>query len=204
TIQLAPGVRLERLHGFAFTQVPSPSGNTITVPLGEFWSGRNASMLLQLKTDRSMVGQRSIAKVGLAYRDLAARQPRSDQGQLSAAVVSDGALVERHKDGEVAMRYEQFMNIAAQDEAMRRYESGDVLGANAILDSRKKALEHKVKEFESAGLLDEERARSFEKDRRQAEEATKAINALPASSNEGKRFLKRNRATNWNKSRSIY
>ena len=201
TIKLAPGVRLGALYGFEFNQAADGS---ISVPLGEFWSGRNASMLLRLSVDRANVRQQQLASVGLTYRDLAARLPRSHAGRVSVAVVEDGGLVEENADGEVAVRYEQFLNIAAQDEAMRRYEAGDVGGARSVLNKRKADLSERVEQLKGSGLLGEERARSFDKDIRQAEEAEEAMDNFDAKSSEGKNFLKRNRETNWSKGRSVY
>lgn len=131
-VELDPRVRLDNLTGFPY----EVAGATFSVPLGTFWSKRNASILAELSVNGELTETTTLATIRLTYQDLVTEAPALHEVALSVAPTEEVAMVEDNLNGEVLVRYEKIENARAYDEAMAQFEVGNQAEAKKILEVR--------------------------------------------------------------------
>jgi Ca-activated chloride channel family protein len=87
TIELAPGVELERVFDRSFRR----AGNSVVVPLGAFSKGETKTVLAKVRLTAGAGGRRPVADVKLSWRDLASGTDGVCAGKLSTELVADAA-----------------------------------------------------------------------------------------------------------------
>ena len=145
TIELAPGVEVAEVFDRSFRR----EGNKLVVPFGTFSGSQEKTVLVKLKVPTDKSGERAVADVKLAYRDLAEQKDGWCDGNL-AALVTDGATAQRELDPFVAARLERSRTAQTLTDANRLFEAGKVDEAKRTLALQRQAL--KTKEQQAIGL----------------------------------------------------
>ncbi len=195
-IRLHPGVRLDTLHGFPFTRLDD---QTLRVPLAAFPSGRNASLLLELRLDARHADTFPVADATLTYTRLSDRDARRHAIQLTAAPTHDAAQVHAWRNAEVLARLEKIRNAQTLEAAMRELETGNRERAQQLLEDRKRDLDAKRADLSSArlGLRGGDALDNLSKDADKLNTATLEVReAEPSAAESTRHLIKRNRASN--------
>lgn len=125
-IQLAPGVRVEKVFDRAFRQ----QGDRLFVSLGSFATQDKKTVLVQLAVPAGAEGKRPVADVRLAYTDLMQGGAASSDVSLSARVAP--GVVPR-LDPVVQARLSRTGTADSLDKANALFASGDVASARLEL-----------------------------------------------------------------------
>lgn len=191
-VQLAPGVTLDRLYGYTYTQ----TRGGVRIPLSAFYGGQNKSLVLALNIAD---GTRPVspASFRLRYADLV--NDRVVTVPLSGSTLTPLALAEGASfptpvdraaalaavNKEASARVAKVRAAAAYDEAMVHYERGDRARAKADLERVSKDLRHISGELGGVETLDAQADQAAAV----AEEAVR----IDSKTSAGKRWLKGNR-----------
>ena len=134
-IELAPGVRVERVFDRTFSQ----QGNQLRVPLGSFSQGEQKTVLVRLRLPRGAAGERPIAAVNMNYADLVRGAPGSCSGKLATQLVADPSQVSA-LDPLVATRLTRTETAQALKDANKLFAQGRTAEARRQLDKRLKSV----------------------------------------------------------------
>ncbi len=133
-VTLAPGVQVEQVFDRAFRR----EGDRLIIPFGTVSKAQQKTVLIKLRMPVGVVGQRPVADLKLAYRDLVERTDGACSGQLALDVregASDPSL-----DPFVAARLERSRTAQTLTQANVLFESGRVDEARAKLAGRREEL----------------------------------------------------------------
>ena len=128
SVQLAPGVALEKVFDRAFRQ----DGDRVVVSMGDFTQSEKKSLLLKLRIPKGAEGRRTVADVQLAFQDLAENRKGECSGTLAAMLSNDSSQVSA-LDGLVAARLARSETAGAIFKANDLFRAGDLKGAEAAL-----------------------------------------------------------------------
>lgn len=132
TIELAPGVELERVFDRSFRR----AGNSVVVPMGAFSKGETKTVLAKVRVAPGAGTSRPIADVKLSWRDLASGADGTCAGKLSTELVSDpGQAAEL--DPIVAGRIARSETAAALTSANALFAQGRADEARRRLEEQK-------------------------------------------------------------------
>jgi Ca-activated chloride channel family protein len=131
-IELGPGVQLVQVFGRKFRQ----HGQRVSVDVGPIAAGSARTVLLEVRVPGSL-GETSIAKAGIAFRDTAAGADQALSRELTTQVGDASSQM----DGLVAMRLERARTGAALREASALFEQGRQREALERLDRRVSTLQ---------------------------------------------------------------
>lgn len=134
-IEPAPGVEIEEIFDRGFRR----EGSRVVVPFGTFSARQDKTVLVRLRVSSERQGERPVADVKLAYRDLAKGEDRAASGALAIDVRSDGSE-QRDLDPFVAARLERSRTAQTLTEANVLFEKGRVAEARAKLASQSSAI----------------------------------------------------------------
>lgn len=143
-IKLAPGVEVDQVFDRAFRR----EGDRIVVPFGSISKGQQKTVLLKLRVPVGSAGEKPVADLKLAYRDLVDRTDGSCGGQLSLAVAENTA--DPSLDPFVAARLERSRTALTLTQVNALFESGRVDEARRELAGRRAEL----KKAESLALAE--------------------------------------------------
>ena len=143
-IKLAPGVEVDQVFDRAFRR----EGDKIVVPFGSISKGQQKTVLLKLRVPVGSAGEKPVADLKLAYRDLVDRTDGSCGGQLSLAVAENTA--DPSLDPFVAARLERSRTALTLTQVNALFESGRVDEARRELAGRRAEL----KKAESLALAE--------------------------------------------------
>jgi Ca-activated chloride channel homolog len=135
-IDLAPGVEVERVFDRSFRR----EGAHIVVPFGSFSAKDEKTVLIKLHVPATADGVEDVAKLTLAYRDLARGGQASAAGDLALEVRSDGDA-QRDLDPFVAARVARSGTVAALEQANTLFAQGKADEARATLAAQKARVE---------------------------------------------------------------
>lgn len=204
TLRFRPalGVTISAVHGFEHAM--DNLGNVTVLP-GEFWSKRNASLMLELQIDSGAVRTAPLVSAELAYTDLVTRTPKAHTGALSVAITQDTKRVDDQLNAAVIVRAEQLRTVKAREEALRRYERGDAQGARDLLIQSNSGLGNLRKELKAKGKDTAANAALFDALDAEAADSDKMndfMGSNEAAAPASKVFLKKKRASSRAKRRS--
>jgi Ca-activated chloride channel homolog len=131
-LDLAPGVRLVRVFGRAFTR----SATGVEVPLGTFAPGETKTVLAEVELTSGASDVNDVVEVAVRYEDHARGGVQSSSGKLAAKV----GPVTASLDPFVAARLERVRTSAALEEANVLAKRGDLLAARSRVQQRLRAL----------------------------------------------------------------
>lgn len=160
-LTLAPGVEIDQVFDRAFRR----EGDKIIIPFGSVSKGQQKTVLLKLRMPVGSAGQKPVADLKLAYRDLVERNDGSCGGSLALDVregASDPSL-----DPFVAARLERSRTAQTLTQVNLLVEKGRLDEARAELAGRRAEL----KKAETIAL-----AQPFASDKAAAPRASRSIN----------------------------
>jgi Ca-activated chloride channel family protein len=135
-IDLAPGVEVERVFDRSFRR----EGSHVVVPFGSFSAKDEKTVLIKLHVPARADGVEDVAKLTLAYRDLARGGQASAAGDLALDVRSDGDE-QKELDPFVAARVARSGTVAALEQANALFAQGKGDEARATLAQQKARVE---------------------------------------------------------------
>jgi Ca-activated chloride channel family protein len=135
TIEPAPGVVLEDVLDRPFRRV----GGRLVVQLGSFDPKQEKTVLLKARVPSDQDGLVKVARMNLAYRDLAQELDAHCGGNLEIEVRSDGTA-QRDIDPFVAARVERSLTARTLTEANDLFKSGKDKEARTKLEERQREL----------------------------------------------------------------
>ncbi len=135
-IQLAPGVEVVQVFDRSFRR----EGDRLIVPFGTFAKGQEKTVLVKLRVPVGTPGDRPVADLKLAYRDLVQRSDGSCSGALALDVRGDGTA-QAELDPFVAARLERSRTSQTLTEVNRLFETGRMAEAKAQLAGRRVELQ---------------------------------------------------------------
>jgi Ca-activated chloride channel family protein len=135
TIELAPGVELERVFDRSFRR----AGNQVIVPLGSFSGPEVKTVLLKVRAPKGSDGVVPIANVDLGWRDLVTGSDGRCQGKLAVEMVADASQAS-DLDALVAGRVQRSETASVLKDANALFEQGKVAEARRALTAREDAL----------------------------------------------------------------
>ena len=138
-IELAPGVVVDQVFDRTFRREVDANGVRIYVPLGTFAAKQQKTLLLKLRVPVGVEGNRPIAAMHLAYKDMLAHGAGHANGELALAVVAPDAA-QKDIDPFVGTRLERSRTAQTLTEANLLFEEGRVDEARATLASQQGAL----------------------------------------------------------------
>ena len=133
-VTLAPGVEVEQVFDRAFRR----EGDKLIIPFGSVSKGQQKTVLLKLRLPVGSVGQKPVADLKLAYRDLGLKNDASCGGALALDVregSSDPSL-----DPFVAARLERSRTAETLTQVNRLVETGRIDEARVQLAGRRAEL----------------------------------------------------------------
>ena len=187
-IKLEPGVEVEQVFGFPFSQ----RGDTLTISMGEFSSEQRKNVLMKLRATASaqIVDQFPIMQADLSYTDLLADSEAAHQSvALSSVVTTDASKVEGGIDSDVIARVQQIEIAESMKQAMDMYGDGRGDEAVQMLERRRRSVRQARKKYHITKGADD-----FERVDREIGSMNDTIKAAPASSDSGKRMIKAKKA----------
>lgn len=135
TIDLAPGVELERVFDRSFRR----SGSRVIVPLGSFTKDEVKTVLLKVRVPSQSTGETPVADVELGFRDLLANRDGRCTGKLGVEIMSDRADA-TEIDAVVANRVERAETSNTLKTANDLFEQGRFEEARKKLEDRGQSL----------------------------------------------------------------
>jgi Ca-activated chloride channel family protein len=135
-IDLAPGVEMAEVFDRTFRR----EGRKLIVPFGTFSAKQEKTVLVKLRVPTDHDGDRPVADVKLAYRDLRKKSDGTCGGSLALAVKNDGSE-QRSLDPFVAARLERSRTASTLTDVNRLFESGHFAEARAKLATRRAELQ---------------------------------------------------------------
>jgi Ca-activated chloride channel family protein len=135
TVELAPGVELDRVFDRSFRRV----GNQVIVPLGSFSGSEVKTVLLKVRAPSGREGTVAVADVQLGYRDLVTGTDGRCGGKLGLEVVTDASQA-TELDAVVLGRVQRSETAAVLKDANLLFEQGKVVEARRKLTQREDAL----------------------------------------------------------------
>jgi Ca-activated chloride channel homolog len=132
TLELAPGVELERVFDRTFTR----AGRRVTVPLGAFTRGEAKTVLVQVRAPSSTAeGPTALADVQVTYHDQTTRSPGNCRGSLAALAVREKGEASE-ADPVVSGRVERSETGALLNRAGELFASGRASEASKLIAGR--------------------------------------------------------------------
>jgi Ca-activated chloride channel family protein len=159
SLDLAPGVELDRVFERPFRR----SGNRVIVSLGTLAAGEQKTVLVKVRLPAGDVGQKPIADIELAYRDIAGARATCT-GKLGVEITASPADAS-DLDAVVAGRVQRSETASVLKTANDLFAAGRTDEANRALEAQEKALRTfatKAEEAAPAGRAGDV-ARDFEK-----------------------------------------
>ncbi|HEU4406736.1 MAG TPA: VWA domain-containing protein [Polyangiaceae bacterium] len=136
TLELGPGVELERVFDRSFTR----AGRRVTVPLGAFTRGEAKTVLVQVRAPAGgATGPTALASVEVSYHDQTTRAPGTCRGSLAALSVRDAGEA-AEADPVVVGRVERSETGASLAKASDLFSKGLADEARKLLEGRVKRL----------------------------------------------------------------
>lgn len=132
SVELSPGVEVVEVFDRTFRR----EGNRLVVPFGTFGAKQEKTVLVKLRVPTGKDGERPVADVRLAYRDLVKNTDASCNGNLGLLVKSDGTA-QGSLDPFVAARVERSRTAQSLTEANKLVEAGRLADARAVLARRR-------------------------------------------------------------------
>ena len=179
TIDVAPGVELLGIEGFAHTL----KGNRATVRLGDFFANQSKDLLVRLSVTTRDAGSQEVLKANLSYADPFLDQQRRVPRTLSARVTNDKKAIAT-VDKNVMKRAQQVQVAETMKVAMDLYAKGEQdKAANLVKDQRASnraaAKKYDFADDEAFGRVDGE-----------LQQLETTVQSAAPSSDEGKRAKK--------------
>jgi Ca-activated chloride channel family protein len=132
-IGLAPGVTLEEVYGYTWTQTPD---GVTEIKLGDFFGGQERDILVKLKVPAGKEGQNDLGKAELEFKDLLDdEKPSGLVTRLSYEVTDDADKVAANENKDVSARWISVDASGAYYQATTAYEQGDRASAISKLKS---------------------------------------------------------------------
>jgi Ca-activated chloride channel family protein len=178
SLELAPGVRIEEVYGY---RTEKRGGRTV-IPVGEMAASERRRVMVRLHVDASAQGAVPVAQVILAYKMEISGEDAEHQGRLQASAVMDASQVAGSGVPAVVEAFSTAEAAKVSADAAAIYAQGD--SAQAVQQIRRAA-----KKLRKANT-----ALNSAKVAAQVQEMEKSVvnfDAMPASSNEGKDLVKR-------------
>ena len=138
-IELAPGVVVDQVFDRTFRREVDANGVRIYVPLGTFAAKQQKTLLLKLRVPVGTEGNRPVAAMHLAYKDMLNHGAGHANGDLALAVVGQDAA-QKDIDPFVGTRLERSRTAQTLTEANLLFEEGRVDEARDKLASQQGAL----------------------------------------------------------------
>jgi Ca-activated chloride channel family protein len=135
SIDPAPGVIVEDVLDRSFRR----EGTRVLVPLGAFDARQEKTVLLKVRVPADADGEKSVADLALAYRDVVRREDGRCAGTLAVDVRSDGSA-QRDLDPFVAARVERSRTARALTTANELFSKGKADAARDELARRQSEL----------------------------------------------------------------
>ena len=185
-ITMAPGVSLKQLYGYPVRQ----EGQRLMIPLAEFYSEQSKNILFKLGVAAGAPeGKLPILDVQLSYTDASKDVQAHQQSSLHSVVTSQQPLLSSAVDVSVISRVQQVEVAQTLQEAMNKYERGDVAGANEMLSNTQQRMRHVRQQYEPL-----RKNEAYDRVDQEMDKLKTSIQAAPAASGEGRALRKASKA----------
>ncbi|MBA2663267.1 MAG: VWA domain-containing protein [Bradymonadaceae bacterium] len=178
SIDVAPGVEVEKVYGFPFQQ----NGSRLHISLAEFAAGQNKNILMKLRTQAAQTGSQPVLDVQLSYDDLLADRAVTQRTAVSAVVTSDARKAETMVNTDVIARVQDVEIASSMNEAMDYYQMGNAARAQEVISKQVESTRGAQKRF----ALPEAR---FEKAEKFMNANSQVIEQAPASAPAGRKAV---------------
>ncbi len=147
-LTLEPGVELLDLYGYTFER----NGREVRLDLPDLYSGQSRKLIARLRAPADREGKVALARVELAYVDVASGAREVVETAASVVLTRDAQQVLDGKDRGVLARAEQAAAAKNLSEAMEAYGRGDVARSQAVLRAQIDATVRANKAIQSKDL----------------------------------------------------
>jgi Ca-activated chloride channel family protein len=168
-IRCGSGVRPLRVLGRPADIV----GGTVTAPFAKVYGHRQHFFVLELEIDPASAGERPLADVEVAFRDLLANQTGKQSQAVLAKFTPKAAEVEARANPAIIAELSLLNADREAERAMRMLDRGDVQGAQRVLQQNVKDLE------QSAESTNDKRVREKFRKAREQQDAVQNKPAAP-------------------------
>ncbi len=188
-LDLDEGVTLAELHGFPHRV----SGSKVYISLAEFYSEQKKSILLKLKANANIQGDKPIYKVSLSYDDLVNKKPENHKLKLKSIVTNDASKVASKVNVDVISRVQQVEVATNLQKAMELFDAGDAEGAQSVITATEKRVQRarKKHKFKKSARFDEEvsNLRQVKKEMQSSPSPTKKKRMIKSQKSRGNAIL---------------
>jgi Ca-activated chloride channel family protein len=141
-LYLAPGVRVQSVHGYPFEQ----RGNEVRVRLSDIPGGARRKVVVSLKAPTQEIGVRPLANVAFEYEPPGGRR-ESARAQVLAEVTPDLYRATRSVDPYAMKEASRAEAADALHRSMIQYERGDAAGAARELQATQQRIKDRAKRY---------------------------------------------------------
>ena len=133
TLTLAPGVEIDRVFGYPY----GAEGRSVTIDVGNVHGGQTRHVVVRLRVPAETEGERAVTAVEVASDDaLGPVRGRRLGAALAVIFTRDAEAVRAARNKKVLARVEQVESAATLDDAMVRYQAGQIEEAQQMLQRR--------------------------------------------------------------------
>lgn len=184
TLEMAPGVELLELHGFAHRT----KGNVTTVKLAEFFGNQQKDILARVAVSPQAAGKTPVMTAKLRFDDVLQDDKRVSSSATLVAVATKDVAKVKDVDRDVVRRAQQVQTAEAMQAAMDEFERGERDKAAKIIADQRAANKGFVTEYDFDDDV------SFDRVDGELRELEQSVQKTEVHSKEGKRVRKAKRA----------
>lgn len=178
TLDIGNRFAIDQVYGYPFRK----QGGKIIIELPDIYSGQNRKVIFNLKPKLKEGTNIPVAIATLEYVAVSKDHPlRKEEATITASVTRDKSVYEKSANADVIAETAKALSAQKIQEAMKTYSSGNLQGANSLLDGARSTLQQAYQSTGNASLkiqLDE------------LNQTSHTMKAQSADSEEGKLFIK--------------
>lgn len=178
TLDIGNKFVIDQVYGYPFRK----QGEKIIVELPDIYSGQNRKVIFSLKPKLKEGTNIPVATATLEYTAVSKSHPlRKEEATITASITRDKSVYEKSANADVMAESAKAVSAQKIQEAMKSYSSGNVGGANSLLNNARSTLQQA---YQSTGNP------SLKKQLDELNQTSTIIQSQPADSEEGKLFIK--------------
>jgi Ca-activated chloride channel family protein len=139
-------------------------GSTVTAPFAKVYGHRQHFFVLELEVDPANAGERSLADVEVAFRDLLANQSGNQRQAVLARFTPRAQEVEGAVNQSIVAELSMLNADREADRAIQMLDRGDVQGAQQILQQNARDLEQSARTTNDKRVLEKYRKAKHQSD----------------------------------------